>query len=801
MIPFRSILHSLRRAPVFTAVALATLAFGIGLNTTMASLLEALLFRPAPFAEAQQLYRVEGLTPDGTDTGLSVPELDAIESGLGDFAAGTSFRWIDAALTEPDAPAENFIAVATTGTFFERFGVAALHGRIYRPEDVATPDAPLTVLSHEMWLRRFGGDPAIVGRTIRLNARPVTVLGVMPPSFTYRLLFGYADLWMPGTFRQDGRTNFEARPYALILRLREGASADELRSRLAAVGQRFAADHPGTNARRSFRAVTLRHSTVSPTLRRLSYLITGVSVVVLLIICANLASLQLSRALDRRHEQAVRAALGASPGRLLVRQLGESLVLGAVGAALGLLLAWWAGGLLSRHLEIGNGGKLDLQLNRPVLLLTLAITLVASLAAGAAPALLAARTDVNGALKGQSRGNTLSPAQRRLRSGLIVFEIALALTLLAGAGVLFHGIESFLRRPSGWRTDDVVFATITLPRIGYESRDARRGFQQRLLQELRAEPNVTHAGLSSLPPMYSYWTTRNYLPEGRTAGTDAFIAFYVPSSPSYLDTVGIEVLAGTAFRENVTAEDPPAVVINESLARFLHPNRSAVGQRLLDATGRTAMEIIGVVRDIGFPANVDQPLTPYHVYHPFVQDPWPYITISVRGAGGYTALAAALRHAVARLDPNVPVRDIVNADIFVERHHRNVQLLLRALGVFALAGLVLAAVGVYGVVAHTVAQRRSEFGIRLALGASPRAIAALVVGHGGRLAALGIALGIAGSFGIARALTHALPKVTDPSFLLLAALGAVMGLVTLLASWLPARRAARIDPLVALRRE
>jgi putative ABC transport system permease protein len=802
MTELRQILRSLGRTPAFTAIAIVTLGFGIGLNTTMVSLLDALLFRLSPFTRPEELHRIEGIAADGSPKDLSVPEIEAISAALEGVAKVVPFRWVDAALNEPGAPAENYVAVATAGQFFETFEVPAALGRYYTAEEIERGDRQVAVLGHDLWQRRFGGDANVVGRSVRLNGQAVTIVGVMPPSFSYRMLWALGELWLPGDFMQRRRDNLEGRQHAVAVRLEAGVSLNELNSRLQAVTARFAAEHPRTHSQHSFRARPLHETTVGATVRHLSYLVTGIAVVVLVLICTNLANLQLSRALAMHREHAVRAALGASPSRLFRRQLAESLMIGGAGGVLGCTLALWANSALSEHLVIGLNGRLDLQLNLPVLITSVVLTLLASIASGTAPGLLASRADVNEALKQQSRGATASRGHHKLRRALVVFQIALALTLLNGAGTLIQSFQEFLQRPMGWNTREITFGTVALPHPSYPERADARRFQERLEVALRQQPGVTHAALSSLPPLASYWVTLNFLPEDRAGKKDGTVsAFYVPASHSYFETIGASFVEGGPWHANIRPESPGVVVINESLARALWPGESALGRRLGDIRGGDFRQIVGVIRDVDFPASFEEPTTPFQVYQPYTRDPWTYITIAVRGPGGFVHLSDAIRKAVASIDPSLAVQQLTDVPRSVAEHQRNLQLIVRALTLFAVAGLCLAAIGVYGVVAHAAAQRRSEFGIRLALGATPSAVSALVVGQGSRLAIAGVLCGFAGAWGIGRVLEATLPRITDAGLAVPLAVAALIGIVSVFASWLPALRAARVNPIIALRSE
>jgi predicted permease len=794
----RLFLRSLRRHPLAAGISIVTLGIGVGLTTSMAGVMKALLFQLAPFRAPQQLYRVESVAANGARSDLSVPEIEAVRGALGAEDAAIPFRWIDAILAEPGSPAERHVAVATTGSFFRDLGVPALLGRTYQPADVTAPDAPVVVLGHDFWQRRFGGDPAVVGRTIRLNGHAVTVLGVMPPSFDYRRLWAFADLWLPGTFMEDARNQFEARQHALVVRLPAADGAAGIQARLAVVAERLAREHPVAGQGRRFALRALHTSTVDPAFRRLTWVALGVCGVVLLIVCVNLASLQLARALAQEHEVSVRAALGASRRRLVTARLVDSALLGVIGGAAGLVVAWWCNAALESSVTVGLAGRLKLSLDPAIFLLALGLAVGASLAAGAAPALLTARIDLNSALRAGGRGTTGS-RRRSLRQALIVGEIALAVALVSASVLLFRNLRKFTDRTVGWNPAGVVFGTVSLPPQGYETPAARQRFHDDLQRQLAAQPAISGAALSSLPPIYSYWVTRNFRAEGRTAPTDAVQVFDVLVSPDYFDTLGVPFHHGRGFERNRGADAASAVVINEALARALWPGEDALGRRLVGADGTTAFEVIGVVSDVDFPASLEKPVTPFQVYEPFARDPWGYITVAVRGPGRSADLAAALRAAVAQVDPAVPVHDVTDVPADLAQRLGNLRLALRSLAAFAGVGLGLALLGIYGTVAHEVAQRRREVGIRLALGAAPRQMTTLMVRQGARMVAAGLIIGVAAALASARLLALVLGRAAAPDPLALTLVCAAVTGATLLACWLPARAAARIDPLLTLR--
>lgn len=803
----RFALRSLAKTPGFTFVAVLTLAVGLGVVTTLTSLVDALLFRPAPFARPHELVRINGTSPGTRAGNLSVPEIELIREGTTAFAALMPFRWVDATLSEPDRPAEGYTAIAVGGEFFPALGIPAALGRTFDTADLAANRTDVAVLSHRLWRHRFGGDPAVIGRSLRLNGSSVTVIGVMPPSFEYRPLWGQwgdFDFWLPHQFSPAQRNDHENRRHVLLARLAPSASLEAAQRELDVLGARLRRDHPQTHAGRGLHVVQLHQSVVDEASRNLTLLLLALSGAILLIACANLSSLELARGVVRSREHAIRAALGASRLQLLWPQLLRSVILSLAGGALGLLLAAYAMELVEDQVLIGGSPWFDLQLNFPVVGVSMAIALATGLVTGMAPAWQSTRADVNEALKHHTRGASGSRHHRRLGECLIVAQLGLALVLLSGTAMLFRGFHRFLAHTPGWDPAGVVFGTVVLPAARYPTADERRSFHAHLEQALRAQPGIGKASLSSLPPLYSYWITGNVSIDGGAALPAAQpLAFQVLVSNSYFDTLAIPLIEGRSFSATERAGSPPVAIVNETMARQLWAGRRAVGQRVAATVGGTTVwhEVIGVARDVDFPANSAQPETTFQLYRPLAHEPWSYLTLAVRGPGSTADLSAAMLRAVAQLDPELPVQDVSDAPQFIDRQQRNLRLIIRATNGFAVLGVGLAALGLYGVIASLVAQRRGEFGIRLALGAPPRDLLLFVLRRGLAMALLGSGLGLLGALAVGHALAAAIPRVAGFEPAVFVASAMLLVAVAGLAALLPARRVTRIDPVEALRAE
>jgi predicted permease len=793
--------RSLLRTPGFTFIALLTLALGIGVNTSMVSVLEALLFRDAPFPDAGRLVELRAVTRTGDTPVFSATEIRDLRAQSSAFAALTTVGFAQFSLAEPGQPAQRISGVNVSEDFLATFGFQPLVGRAFAREEFLPGRNQVVLLSHAFWQERFGGAADAIGRTLRLDGENVTIVGVMPPRFDYQRLWGRTAFWRPLNFTPDQLQWRDYRAFFLMGRLQPNASLAQTGAELAPLAANLEKLHPESYSALRYRAVPLQDTLVGAIGRRVSWLLLALSGFVLLIGCANLAHLQLARATAGLRDLAIRAALGASRARLLRQQLTESVVLAMGGGVLGLLLAL----ALNRVLEAdGLTEGTPIILNLPILTVTLVVSVVSGVVFGLVPAWLSARSDVNTVLKQQNRGTTGSRSQHRLRQTLIVAEVALALVLLGGAAILQRGFARLLDRPAGWDVNQVLTAGLPVPETRIPTDAQRIELYRRLERKLVTLPGVEHAALATSLPVFSYNGDRQVLTEGQSPGDAGHMpaAFHVMVSADYFATMGIPLLEGRLFAPELKADDPRQIVVNASLARRLWPGRSAVGQRLgsMDSGQAYWAEVVGVVRDVDTAASVADPLTPFQVYKPLVHEPWSGVQIVLRGPVP-ASLAEPLRRAVAEVDPDLAVDGIGTVPQLLGWQQRHLRIAGKILTGFAALGLGLAAIGLYGVIANLVAQRTGEFGVRLALGARPRDVLTLVLGHGLKLAALGIAIGLGGTWILARALGAVLPRVATADPLALLTVAVVLFAAAGLACWIPARRATKVDPMVALRAE
>ncbi|HEY1109811.1 MAG TPA: ADOP family duplicated permease, partial [Opitutaceae bacterium] len=613
------------------------------------------------------------------------------------------------------------------------------------------------------------------------------------------------DAWRPMQLPAKNTADRENSYLRVIARLKPGIALEQAQASINTLSSQLSLTYPATNAEIGVRLVSLAVSAQDATGRRITWLVVGLAGFVLLIACANLANLQFARNAARSREHAIRAALGATRAHLIRLVLAESVLLSLFGGAVGLVLALWTNDLVGRTFTFGERAGLDIPLDLRVLAFTLIVALIAGVAFGLLPAWLASRANVGDALKSGARGTTASRGQQRVRQSLIVAEVALALVLLAGATLFARGLQRVMDREVGWLTDEVVTASLSLRGDAYATSAARGAFFLRLQERLRALPGVDHVAVTTSPPTSGYDTSSSFVAEGMPPPSPgrAPRADVAAVTPGYFATLGIRLIEGRDFNAEDRAGNPLAVVINETLARQFWPGESAVGKRIGGATPymENPRVVIGVVSDVKVAASVFDRAGNFQFYRSLYQWSFNSATIVLRARYAPEAVVQDLRRALAELDPDQAIYRITPVRQEIDRQLGPINIAAKILAGFALLGLLLAAVGIYGVIAHSVAQRTNEIGVRMALGAQVRDIFGLIIGGGLRLAVIGAAIGLAGTWGIARLLQSLSPDfaASDPSLTLAAT--ALLLLVAFIACYLPARRAARIDPLAALRAE
>ena len=811
----RYALRSLARSPGFAAVAALTLALGIGANTAIFSVVYSVLLRPLAYAEPERLISIRaGYAATGfKDIPASQPEYqDYLRevSALEDLAAVYPININLTGLGEP----QRIQAAVVSDNYFRLLGVAPAMGRDFTAEDDGGRIGYVTIISHDLWRRRFGGDRDIIGKTVRLDDDPMTIIGVMPSGFRHVLESGASpmEVWAPIALDNPDPNFFNqrnARVYDLIGRVKRGKTVEDARAELAVLSARLAEQYPQNYpVGQGWQPVAepLAEQVVGDVRPALLVLLGAVGFV-LLIGCANVANLLLARATAREREIAVRTALGGSKVRLVRQLLTESLVLAVIGGLMGLVLAGWGANALGRLAALYLPRAREIELSIPVLGFTAFLILLTGVGFGLIPALQASRPDLQSVLKDASRGSSAGAPRTRMRAVLVVAEVAIALMLLAGAGLLLRSFQRLMAVEHGFDPERLLTLQVWLPvpndneKGRFFSHQQRRGFYQRALTAVQAVPGVRDAALTSRLPLRGQGDTR-FAIEGRPTPDDrpAPSAEFRMVSPNYFATMGIPLLGGDGLPELADSISNGKVVVNRTLAEKYWPGEDPVSRRirLFGPNGPwvTVAGVVGDVRQIGL---AQPPREELYVSYQAVSAQ--EMSMVVRTGDDPERLGAAVTNAIREVDPEQPVFGVMSMEQLIDNAsaERRVSMLLLLL--FAGIALLLSALGIYGVMAYTTNQRRHEIGIRMALGAQGQDVLRLVVGQGMRLVAIGLGLGLIGAWLLSRALASQLYGITPQDPLTYASVAGLLAVVALTASWLPAQRATRVDPMLSLRSE
>src|SRR5687767_2937848 len=781
----------------FTAVAVIALGLGIGANTAIFSLVNGVLLRPLPFPDAGRIIYFEGKNPGQgiTDSNISFLDFTDWSQQKGLFASTAAFWTGNANLGADGAEPERVPRAGVTTGFFSVLGVQPVLGRTFAPEDDKPETITVAIISHGLWQRRFGSDPAIVGKQVQISSRPITVIGVMPPGFEFP---EETQVWVPSAVNisDEPRDN---RAWSAIARLNPNVDLKQAQTQISAVNAQLAKQFYQSNKGWDAFLSTLHQRVVREVKPSLLALLGAVGFV-LLIACANVANLLLARSAARQKEIAIRAAMGASRSRVLRQMLTESVLLSAIGGSAGLLLSIWLTDLLMSIVPEGAPRLDQVGIDYRVLTFALGVSALTRILFGIVPALQASKLDVTSALKEGGRG---AEGHRRTsaRSLLLIGEVALSLVLLVGAGLL---IKSFLRlqelRP-GFNAHNVLIANVALPGAKYKDQQFVEFFRQ-LKDRLEAAPGVQAVGGNVNLPLNAsgYGIGRGFIPEGRPLTVDeSKDAMFSTITGDYFRALQIPLLAGRTFELRDNADGPKVVIINETIAkRHFGSPAEAIGKRLIIwKDEQFPREIIGVVGDTKTGSLTGE--SGAQMYVPHAQDSqWNFMGLVIRTAGDPAAFATTLRREVQALDKDQPIYNVRTMDDVVMNALGTRRVSMQLFAVFACAALLLAALGIYGVMAYSVTQRTPEIGLRMALGAQRSDVLGLVIRQGMALTVIGVIVGLAGALALTRVIGNLLYSVTatDPATFL--AIPVVLLFVALLACYLPARHASRLDPTRAL---
>ena len=799
-------LRMLRKSPGFSLVATLTLALGVGANTAIFSVVNAVLLRPLPYAHPGQLVFVDEARRDAAikGVGMSYPQFNELRHDNRVFSAVAGFGSHSLVLTGNGEPTE-ISTVVVTSDFFPVLGAQPHLGRLLTSQECERGAAPVALLSDGLWRSRFGSDPGIVGRSISLDARAYTIIGVMPAHFRTPFLKQVNQVWIP--MAQDPLYSvWMTKPprehwMAVLARLRPGVAAGQVQTELDTMSARLAKDFPAEKGWRI--AVEPLQQTITGDVKFPLLLLLGAVCLVLLIACANVANLLLSRATSRSKEIAIRIAVGAGRGRIARQLLTECAILASLGGLLGALVAYAGVATLLPLLPSDLPTFEPIRVDAWVLAFALVISLVASLIFGLAPVLSSSGADPHKDL-GESSRTSESPGPRRARAALAVAEIALAIVLLTGAGLLMRSFNQLTSVNPGFEANHVAKAMISLPQFQYSTQQQWAAFAEQLLTRLQAQPGMQNSAVAGPLPIIDCCVTLNFQivggPPPQEGSPDS--ANYVPVSPQYFSVMEIPLLRGRFFSDSDSASSMPVTLVSEALAKRYFPNQDPIGRHLsfgFPINGVASREIVGVVADIHDVALGKEPGP--MLYVPYAQAPLYGAEVVVRSTLDSAIAVAAIRAVTHDIDKNLPVTDIAELPDILSESVAQPRFRTLLLGLFGAIAVVLAAIGIFGVISYSVSRRTHELGIRMALGAQPGTVLGMVLRETLALTLIGIAVGVPCALATARLIIHLLFRVKPYDPVTLTTVPIALIFVGFLASYIPARRAMKVDPMIALRYE
>jgi putative ABC transport system permease protein len=791
----RYAIRMMAKRPGFTIIAALTLALGIGANTAIFSAVNAVLLKPLPFPESEQLVDLsETFKPNGFGS-VSVPNYEDWKNQNTVFAGISAYSFTSFNLEGGDTP-QRVPGIRVSANYFDVLGIKPALGRAFiSGEDVAGHER-VVVIGDDLWRRNFASDPNIVNQTIAVNGQKYTVVGVMPRELS--ALYRTVQVWSPLVFPEQDRLNRGDHKYLVIGRLKPGVTLAQAREQMNAIAQRLEEQYKNG---RGIRLLPIEELWVASVRSPLLMMMVAVGFV-LLIACTNVANLLLARATVRRREISIRIALGAGRGRLIQQFLTEGLLLSVIGGVLGIALAWWLMNVLGKIAFPFLPRSQEIGIDSRVLLFTLGVSILTSLVFGLIPSLQAGKTDVQETLK--EGGNTMSSGiiGGWLRPILVVVEVAAAVVLLIGAGLMIRSVMRIREVQPGLQPQNLLTAKVSLPREKYKDTESANRFYEQVLERVNHLPGIESAALVSHLPIEEMGTNANVTVEGKTyPPNESPLVEFRAVSDNYFQTTNIPLLRGRLFSKQEGDENQPVIVINEAMAKQIWPNEDPIGKRIGDDGKLTVIGVVGNVKNYGLLRPPAPELYAPYTLKTFWADMRWNMRLLVRSTLDNSDIAAALRREVQAVDPGQPIYAVQTMNLVIENTVRDKSLNTTLLSVFAGVSLLLAVIGVYGVMSYTVAQHTREIGIRMALGAQPRSILKLIVGRGLVLVSVGAVIGVFASFGLTRFIENMLFGVTPTDPLTFVMIVALLGLVALLACLIPGQRAMRVDPIVVLRHQ
>lgn len=793
----RFALRQFAKTPGFTFIAILTLALGVGACTAIFTVVNSVLLRPVEFPESDRILVIrETNLPQFPQFSVSPANYRDFSTEADAFESMYAVRGSSYNLTGKGEP-QRVTGQRVTGRFFDVLKTQPILGRSFGPAEDAPGKDAVVVLSYAFWQKQFGGSPGVIGESLMLNNRPCTIIGVMPASFRRGT---NTDVYAPMAFDEQDWASRGAHYITVLGRLKPGVTVEQARTQLEAIAARLAEKYPDTNKNWGVLVKTLLDSTTG-TLRPTLLILLGAVGLLLLIACANVANLLLARATARQREISIRAALGSSRWRIVRQLLTESLVLGLFGGLLGALIGKWS---LDAMLAIAPSDlprAAEIALDGRALAFTLVLALGTGVIFGLAPALQSLRVNLVEALKDGSRGASDGGRRHWVRNTLVVLEVALALMLLSGAGLLMRSFLQLSAASPGFNPHHALWVSVGLPRAKYDTPAKQNTVIEALLERFRALPGVTSVGVSHVMPFSGSDYSLGLEIEGKPVPeSDLPSTNYFAVSPDYFKAMGIPLLRGRDFTAQDRTDSPRVAIISQSLANQFFPGQDPIGKRINMTNGpQTWREIIGVVGDIKHAA-IDQ-ITQPQSYEPILQAQFTGLNFAVRTSGDPTTLTAALRREVYAVDPDQPVGQVAALEKLVGDSMARQRFAFTLFAVFSGLALLLASIGIYGVMAYNVSQRRGEIGVRMALGATAGDVIKLILRQGFGVIALGVGTGLAATLALAHVIQSMLYGTNPRDPLTLALIAAVLAAVALIACLIPALRATKVDPLTALRSE